>query len=258
MILRKYLVVGLIEKIVNKLIEFGNENKLKGTTIDGFFTPNSEAEEFLLKNPLAYVFAVILDQGIKAERAWEAPLEIKKRLGYFDVNKIAKLNDEYIIGVFNKKPKLHRFPTTMALRIKDACRLIIEKYNHNAENIWNDLPKSYELQERFKEFKGIGQKKSSMATNILIRDLGVVSKDKRGIDISYDVHIRRVFLRTGLVKEDSMDIILGTARKLNPEYPGVLDKPAWFIGRQWCHANNQDHSNCPLYNLCPKLNKNID
>ena len=97
-----------------------------------------------------------------------------------------------------------------------------------------------------------------MATNILIRDLKVNSQDRSGIDISYDIHIRRVFLRTGLVEKDDKNEMIEIARRLNPEYPGVLDLPAWIVGRTWRHPNNPNHEDCPLRDVCPKIVKNVD
>jgi len=92
-----------------------------------------------------------------------------------------------------------------------------------------------------------------MATNILVRDFGVEVKDKTGIDISYDIHIRRVFLRTGLASKDDMNLMIKEARKLNPKYPGVLDNPCWIIGRKHCHPQDPECNNCPISNVCPKL-----
>lgn len=62
-----------------------------------------------------------------------------------------------------------------------------------------------------------------------------------------------VFLSTGLVDEDSVDAIVTAARKLNPQYPGELDAPAWSIGRQFCHPSNPECIICPLANVCPKM-----
>jgi hypothetical protein len=60
-----------------------------------------------------------------------------------------------------------------------------------------------------------------MAVNILVRDYDLpISGSKEGIAVSYDVHVRRVFLRTGLARNDTEDEIVGTARELNPDYPG--------------------------------------
>ena len=105
----------------------------------------------------------------------------------------------------------------------------------------------------FDEFEGIGQKKASMATNILVRDFGIDVKDKKGIDVSFDIHIRRIFLRTGLVNRDDRDLMVRTARRLNPEYPGSLDLACWQIGRTWCHPSNPLCPKCPIRGTCPKL-----
>jgi len=241
------------QKTKDALIEFG-ENFSKLSFKKGkHFTPNPEADKLIWNNPLAYLFAVILDQSMKAEKVWGVPFLLKKRLKHLDVYRIAKMSDKEIIEVFNQRPKLHRFPKTMALSIKKASQILIERYDGKAENIWNDSPKSSDLNRRFEGFDRIGQKKASMAINILGRDFGVKMKDKKGIDISYDIHIRRVFLRTGLVKKDSLDLIVKTARKLNPEYPGALDNPCWIIGREYCRPKNPECKKCPISNVCPKL-----
>jgi uncharacterized HhH-GPD family protein len=241
------------QRIAKTLIEFGKKFEKPNFRKERYFTPNLEADNLIWKNSLAYLFAVILDQSMKADKVWEVPYLLKQRLGHLDVRKIVNMDDEEIIAVFNQKPKLHRFPKTMALRIKKACQLLLEKYDGKAENIWNDNPRSDDLHRRFEEFDGIGQKKASMATNILVRDFGIKVKDKRGVNISYDIHVRRVFLRTGLVEKDDINLMIKTARKLNPEYPGILDNPCWIIGRKYCHPKNPECDKCPLSNVCLKL-----
>jgi endonuclease-3 len=237
----------------NALIKFGKKLGKLNSKKEKYFTPNFRADKLIWNNSLAYLLAVILDQSMKAEKVWEIPYLLKQRLGHLDVYKIASMGDKEITEIFNEKPKLHRFPNTAALRTKKACQLLIEKYDGRAENVWNDNPRSDDLHRRFEEFDGIGQKKASMATNILARDFGIELKDKRGIDISYDVHIRRVFLRTGLVEKDSMDLMIKTARALNPDYPGVLDNPCWIIGREYCHPRKPKCNKCPISFACPKL-----
>jgi uncharacterized HhH-GPD family protein len=239
------------EEIKQALIRFGNEIGQKRK--EKYFTPNPEADDLIWNNPLAYLFAVILDQSMPAERVWATPFILKSRLGHLDVNEIAKLEDSDIKRVFTQQPKLHRFPNVMALRIKKASQLLLDKYNGNAENIWNDCPRSDDLQRRFEEFDGIGQKKASMATNILVRDFGKEVKDRKGIDVSYDIHVRRVFVRSGLSEKDDRDTIIQVARKLCPEYPGILDNPCWEIGRTYCHPNSPNCAECPISPSCLKL-----
>lgn len=109
------------------------------------------------------------------------------------------------------------------------------------------------LRRRLEEFPGIGQKKAAMAVEILVRDLGVNLRELTGSDIAYDVHVRRVFLRTGLAQRDQVGHMVAVARTLYPERPGALDMPTWDIGRRWCRPANPDCLTCPLNTACPRL-----
>lgn len=239
-------------KIVAALIVYGQKIESSRLRRPGYFTPNLKADKLIWEEPLAFLFAVILDQGMRAERVWEIPYLLRRRLGHLDVRRIVRTKDSELVSVFNKRPKLHRFPKTMALRIKEAGELVLAKYRGDARNIWNDTPSSRELHMRFEEFKGIGQKKASMAVNILVRIFGVKLQDKKGIDVSYDIHVRRVFLRTGLVDKDELQTVVQTARRLYPDYPGILDNPAWVIGRKYCRPKDPKCKECPLYRVCPR------
>lgn len=234
-------------KIRDKLIEYSKN--IPKETIDKdargqIKDPNEYALEF--------VFGVILDQGIKYYKAWSAPYELRNRLGDLNVRKIAKMNERELEEAIFKKPALHRYKF-MANRLIEASKLIIEKYDGDASNIWKGPVSAKELESRFREFKQVGQKKASMAVNILTRDFNIpITGDKSGIDISNDVHVRRVFHRTGLTKGDSEELI-NAARELNPEYPGELDYPAWVIGMRWCRPTNPNCKECPLNEVCPKI-----
>lgn len=235
-------------KIRDKLIEYSKnitketiEKDAKGQIKD----PNKYSLEFL--------FGVILDQGIKYEKAWSSPNELKNRLGELNVEKIASMNEKELEEVMFKKPALHRF-RYMAKRLIEASKLVLDKYEGDALNIWKKPVSAKELESRFREFKQIGQKKASMAVNILVRDFNIqISGDKSGIDVSNDVNLRRVFHRTGLIKGNSEEELINAAKKLNPEYPGELDYPAWDIGRRWCHENDPNCKECPLNEACPKI-----
>lgn len=92
-----------------------------------------------------------------------------------------------------------------------------------------------------------------MAVEILARTLGVLLKEMDGSDIAYDVHVRRVFLRTGLATRDEVTHMVAVARALHPERPGELDLPAWDIGRRWCRPTDPDCPTCPLTAACARL-----
>lgn len=64
-----------------------------------------------------------------------------------------------ILSAFEQKPTLHRYWKTMASHTKRVAELLVEKYEGNANDIWNDNPTVETLYERLTEFKGIGSKK---------------------------------------------------------------------------------------------------
>jgi uncharacterized HhH-GPD family protein len=239
------------QEITQDILDY-ERNRDRGDKRDVDLTPNKEANDLVNEDPLAYLFGVIFDHHVKAELAWGAPYLLKQRLGHLNPQKVVAISDEELEQIFAQKPALHRYYKTMAGNIKDACLQVIERYDGNAENIWNDEPRTDDLQRRFESFNGIGQKKASMATNILVRDFGIPVKDRKGIDVSYDIHIRRVFTRTGLAEDDEYEII-NTARQLNPDYPGELDLPCWMIGRVWCRPTNPNCEECPISNSCNKI-----
>jgi endonuclease III len=112
-----------------------------------------------------------------------------------------------------------------------AAQRVLDCYGGDASAIWCGNASADEVQRRFDDFAGIGQKKAAMAVEIMERDLGVPVRHLERSDIAYDVHIRRVFLWARLADRDDRDHMIAVARQLHPARPGALDLPAWLIGR---------------------------
>lgn len=209
------------------------------------FTPDDEADALIRTNPFAFLVAVICDQGIQAERAWAIPHSLQHRLGHLDPARIGADADRVRLA-FAATPKLHRFANNVADWVSAAGRIVANEYGGDAAAIWADQPSAATLRERFDAFPGVGQKKAAMAVEILERDLGVALTELNGSDIAYDIHVRRVFLRTGLAERDDVNHMVAVARALHPRRPGELDNPAWDVGRRWCHRHGPDCPTCPL------------
>lgn len=137
--------------------------------------------------------------------------------------------------VFGEYPKLNRFCKTMAKVVVDNTKLVVESYNGDVSKIWKSETEHRIIEVRLKNFCWISQKKSSMATNILIRDFHIPANATKRIDISFDRQARRVFLRTALVNEGSEKEVIMKTRLLNLEYLGELDLLAWIIDRDHCY-----------------------
>jgi hypothetical protein len=232
--------------------------KKRFDTIDSqivHFVKDDETNLFLndLKNyPHAFVLSCLMDRQIKAEIAWLIPSKIKSILGSFDIIELGKLKLVDYKNIFLEK-KLHRFNETMADVFYCGVQDICNKYGGDASIIWTNNPSSSTVVYRFLEFKGSGVKIATMAANILARQFRIEFSDYYSIDISPDVHIRRVMKRMGFVSDDaSNEMIIYKARELNPEFPGIIDFSCWEIGRTWCHPTNPECENCLVRSECRK------
>ena len=219
------------------------------------FTDVPEADALLKdleKHPHAFVLACVMDRQIKAERAWVIPYRFSQNLGGFSFDKLKELSLADVTRIMSEPEPLHRFVDTMSKCFHSAIRRISYQYSGDASRIWSGNLSSADAVYRFLEFDGVGPKIATMATNILARDFKIPFADHFSIDISADVHIRRVFARLELsVTDASVEQIIYKARSLHPKFPGIMDLPSWEIGRNWCKASNPNCGSCYMNDLCP-------
>ena len=239
------------QAVAAALLRHGSTIKPGGAVGTLDFTSDAEANELLRRDAFAFLTGVLFDQGIPAQCAWIAPHLLRQRMGHLDPARIAS-DPEAIRRAMQMQPKLHRYVEKMPRWLVSAARRVQQSYRGDAVAIWSDQPSAMELQRRFREFDGIGQKKAAMAVGILNRNLGVRIDRMAGSDVAVDVHLRRVFLRSRLADRDDPDHMIAVARRLHPSRPGALDFPAWDVGRHWCHAGTPDCADCPLTHVCPK------
>ena len=237
--------------ILKRIVEYGEKMKKLPFVLD------HQAANKLICDldhyPHAFVIGCIVDRRIPAERAWSVPYYLSQRIGGFEFGSLRELSLDEVREHMNHPSKLHPL-NRMSDFVYAAIQRIADKYQGDAGTIWGDHPSSARLVYRFLQFKGIGPKIATMAANILVRDFGVVVRDKYSLDISPDRHVRRVFRRLELVPEDepvSADQIIYRARDLHPKYPGLLDLPAWQIGREWCKPKNPRCNECFMKGICP-------
>jgi endonuclease III len=245
-----------LENILRKIVEIGI-NRFSQTKREYIeFTGIGKADKLLNdieNNPHVFILAALMDRQIKAERAWGIPQQIFDIEGTNNFEEIANIKLYRIEKIF-KDNSLHRFNTDMANVFYLGIQDIKNKYNCNASLIWQGKLSSASVVYRFLEFKGCGIKIATMAANILARHFKIEFKDYYSIDISPDVHIKRVMARTGLVKHDpSPEMVIYKARELYPEFPGVIDFSCWEIGKNWCFASKPDCGNCIIKDDCKKI-----
>src|SRR3712207_5335410 len=118
---------------------------------------------------------MLLDQQFPMERAFGAPRLLADRLGVdvLDAGQLAALDAEELVRVFQGPPALHRYPGSMAARTQELCRLLLDKYDGRAENLWADVPDGATLLRRIGELPGFGAQKSKIFVALLGKQYGV-------------------------------------------------------------------------------------
>jgi uncharacterized HhH-GPD family protein len=141
---------------------------------------NPDADELLTASPLALLIGMVLDQQIPLEWAFTGPLTLKTRLGRdLDAADLAARDPDALAKVFATPPALHRFPGSMAGRVQELCRRIVDDYDGQAENIWRDVPDGATLLKRIEALPGFGKQKARIFLALLGKQLGVRPKGWR-------------------------------------------------------------------------------
>ena len=136
------------------------------------FTNDEAANRLIGADPNAFLIGLVLDQQVRMATAWRGPYELQRRLGHFDLEKIAAMPEEEFLAVMAEKPAIHRFPRSMGKRVQDAARVVGEQYGGRADNIWRGQPDARTVMRRLDTVPGIGKTKQRLAMLLLGRYLG--------------------------------------------------------------------------------------
>jgi len=131
------------------------------------FTGDPEADRLVEKDGFALLVAMLLDQQVPMEWAFRGPLELKRRLGSLDAGRVAAMDPDALVAVFVEKPALHRYPASMAKRVHELAKFIVERYDGRADRIWKGARDPADLLARLQELPGYGKQKAMIFLAIL-------------------------------------------------------------------------------------------
>jgi uncharacterized HhH-GPD family protein len=133
-----------------------------------------EADALLDRDPLALLIAMLLDQQVPLERAFSAPHELSQRLGRdLDAQELAEYDPDAFAALFAQRPALHRFPGSMAKRVQELCRVLVERYHGDAAAVWTEAASGEEVRRRLTGLPGFGEQKARIFLALLGKQLGV-------------------------------------------------------------------------------------
>jgi len=132
------------------------------------------ANELLSRSPLALLTAMLLDQQVPLEKAFSSPYQLALRLGHEPTaEELAGYDPDALAAVFSERPALHRFPKAMAARVQELARLIVERYDGDASQVWATAATGTELASRLAELPGFGAYKAQITMALLGKQLGI-------------------------------------------------------------------------------------
>lgn len=104
-----------------------------------WLTGDERADALLASDDNALLVGMCLDQQITLEKAFSGPRTIADRMGgTFDVAAIAALPVDDFVTICAAKPAVHRFPANMGKRVHALCTILVEDYDGDAGNVWNE------------------------------------------------------------------------------------------------------------------------
>ena len=137
------------------------------------FTGDAEADELIGKDPLALLIGFALDQQITVQTAFAGPLKLQQRLGSLDAATIAATDPAELETMFRTPPAIHRFPGSMAKRVHDLARHVVDEYDGHAERVWTQAKDAEDLEKRIRALPGFGDMKVLALSAVLAKRFDV-------------------------------------------------------------------------------------
>jgi endonuclease III len=219
-----------------------------------FPTVIPEAAPLIATNPYAFLIAVCLDRGTKAQIIWTIPYDMKMKMGHLDPDLIYQMSLVELALLISQLPRKPRYVNDAPKTIQDLTRFVIEKCSGDASLVWEGR-RAADVNRILRSIHGVGPGIANMGVLLIEKafDVRFSDLDRTRMDIKPDVHTVRVLYRLGASEAPTIEAALDATRCMYPAFPGGLDGALWEIGRRWCFASKPNCGSCPMRNNCARL-----
>jgi uncharacterized HhH-GPD family protein len=131
------------------------------------------ADEILNNDPFALLTGMLLDQQYPMEHAFRGPAKLFDRFGTLDPGAIAAAEPESFADLCATPPAIHRYGRSMAGRVQELARHVVEQYDGDASRIWTEASSGADLMKRLRALPGYGEQKAKIFTALLAKQLDV-------------------------------------------------------------------------------------
>jgi uncharacterized HhH-GPD family protein len=135
-----------------------------------WFTDDPAACRLLAEDPFALLVGFAIDQQVPVQKAFAGPYVLKERVGTLDPRKLAELD---LQDAFRGPPAIHRFPGSMATRVRELAAVVSEDYGGDASRIWTEARDADDLKQRIGALPGFGAMKITGLGATLALQFGV-------------------------------------------------------------------------------------
>jgi uncharacterized HhH-GPD family protein len=135
-----------------------------------WFTDDDEACRLLADDPFALLVGFALDQQVTVQQAFLGPLRLKERLGTLEPRAVA---DADLEPLFREKPAIHRFPGSMATRVRELAATVADDYEGDAGRLWTEAADGTDLRRRIAALPGFGEMKVKSLGAVLAKRFDV-------------------------------------------------------------------------------------
>ncbi len=141
------------------------------------------ADSLLSRDPFALLAGMLLDQQFPMERAFAGPYLLASRLGWdrLDPAALVALPEDALLAAAAGPPAIHRYPKSMAARIIELARVVLDQYDGDASAIWAPGRSGPEVYATLRGLPGFGEQKARIFLALLGKQLGVDAEGWRDV-----------------------------------------------------------------------------
>lgn len=213
------------------------------------FATNPDADTLVRNNLFAFLMACSLDRTGNSDLIWNIPLQLKQDWGHLDPAMIQTMNRQELA----QNPIIKRAPGQVS-RVQLATTII--SLASIVENDYGGAPERMlegsisDIMESLQQIHGVGPNIARMT--IILRILYFGLKPERGGRLlpKIDVHVERLFTRTGLVEVCSEQALGSVLKDYAVEDIAAIDQVCWELGQSYCRPTNPRCGECPINGAC--------
>ncbi|UKJ64410.1 Fe-S cluster assembly protein HesB [Cellulosimicrobium cellulans] len=147
-----------------------------------WITGDPDADALLSDDAFALLVGMLLDQQYPMEHAFAGPRKIRDRLGSIDPRAVAEADPDAFVTLATTPPAIHRYGRSMAARVQDLARVVVDEYDGDATRIWTApgagddgpaAPTGAEVLARLRALPGFGDQKARIFLALLGKQRGV-------------------------------------------------------------------------------------